>query len=40
MANLNVIEAIRFYVKRMIQDCGDNMKVFVMDKDTVGYNKS
>ena len=24
MANLNVIEAVRFYIRRMIEDCHDN----------------
>ncbi|CAF0758458.1 unnamed protein product [Rotaria sp. Silwood1] len=34
MANLNVIEAVRFYIMRMIEDCGQNIKGFVMDKET------
>ncbi|CAF4133670.1 unnamed protein product [Rotaria socialis] len=34
MANLNVIEAVRFYVRRMIEDCHDNIKGLIMDKET------
>ncbi|CAF3854650.1 unnamed protein product [Rotaria sp. Silwood2] len=34
MANLNVIEAVRLYIMRMIEDCGQNIKGFVMDKET------
>lgn len=35
MANLNVIEAVRFYINRMISDCGQSIKGLVMDKETV-----
>jgi hypothetical protein len=35
MTNLNVIEAVRFYINRMIEDCGPSIKGLVMDKETV-----
>ena len=35
MSNLNVVEAIRSYVNRMIDDCGPTAKGLVMDKETV-----
>ncbi|CAF0966223.1 unnamed protein product [Adineta steineri] len=34
MTNLNVIEAVRFYINRMIDDCGQSIKGLVMDKET------
>ena len=35
MANLNLIEAVRTYINRMIDACGPCMKSLVMDKETV-----
>ena len=35
MANINVVEAVRSYVNRMIEDCGPTIKGLVMDKETV-----
>jgi hypothetical protein len=35
MTNINVIEAVRFYINRMIEDCGPTIKGLVMDKETV-----
>ena len=35
MTNLNVIEATRFYINRMIEDAGQSVKGLVMDKETV-----
>ena len=35
MANINVIEAVRSYINRMIEDCGPTIKGLVMDKETV-----
>ncbi|CAF0866345.1 unnamed protein product [Adineta ricciae] len=34
MTNLNVIEATRFYINRMIEDAGQSVKGLVMDKET------
>lgn len=39
MSNINVIEAVRSYINRMIEDCGPTVKGLVMDKETVGENK-
>ncbi len=38
MTNINVIEAIRSYINRMIEDCGPTIKGLVMDKETVCNN--
>jgi hypothetical protein len=35
MTTVNLIEVVRLYIDRMIEDCGKNMKAFVMDKETV-----
>jgi len=35
MTNLNLIEAARFYINRMIEDCGPSAKGLIMDKETV-----
>ena len=35
MTNINVIEAVRSYINRMIEDCGSAIKGLVMDKETV-----
>ena len=35
MTNINVIEAVRSYINRMIEDCGPTIKGLVMDKETV-----
>ena len=35
MSNLNVVEAVRSYINRMIDDCGPSAKGLVMDKETV-----
>ncbi|CAF0811095.1 unnamed protein product [Adineta ricciae] len=34
MTNINVIEAVRSYINRMIEDCGSTIKGLVMDKET------
>ncbi|CAF0981042.1 unnamed protein product [Adineta steineri] len=34
MTNINVIEAVRSYINRMIEDCGPTIKGLVMDKET------
>jgi hypothetical protein len=39
MSNINVIEAVRSYINRMIEDCGPTVKGLVMDKETVGEDK-
>jgi hypothetical protein len=39
MTNINVIEAVRFYINRMIEDCGPTIKGLVMDKETVFFIK-
>ena len=35
MTTVNLIELIRFYIDRMIQDCGETIKAIIMDKETV-----
>lgn len=35
MSNINVLELVRFYIDRMIGDCGAGIKGIVMDKETV-----
>ncbi len=35
MTNINLIEAVRSYINRMIEDCGPTIKGLVMDKETV-----
>lgn len=35
MTNLNVIDAVRFYISRMIEECGQGMKALILDKETV-----
>jgi hypothetical protein len=35
MANLNIIEAVRFYINQMVKDCDANIRALVMDKETV-----
>jgi hypothetical protein len=32
---MNVIVAIRFYIKKMIDDSGNGMKILLLDKETV-----
>jgi hypothetical protein len=39
MTNLNLIEAVRFYIDRMIEDCGQCAKGLIMDKETVCHKK-
>jgi hypothetical protein len=39
MTNLNVLEAIRFYINQLIDDSGQSMKVLIMDKETVCETK-
>ncbi|CAF0871393.1 unnamed protein product [Rotaria sordida] len=34
MTNINLIEAVRSYINRMIEDCGPTIKGLVMDKET------
>jgi hypothetical protein len=40
MTNINVIEAVRSYINRMIEDCGPAIKGLVMDKETVINNNN
>jgi hypothetical protein len=35
MANVNLIEVVRCYIDRMIEDCGQSIKALIMDKETV-----
>ncbi len=40
MANHNLIEVLRCYINRMIEDCGPTVKGLIMDKETVCDPKS
>lgn len=35
MTSVNLFENVRFYINRMIDECGQTPKALVMDKETV-----
>jgi vacuolar protein sorting-associated protein 45 len=40
MTTINLIELVRFYIDGMIKDCGQTIKGFIMDKETVCDTKT
>lgn len=40
MTSINLLELVRIYIDRMIDDCGPCIKGFVMDKETVRDEKA
>ncbi len=34
---MDVIAALKFYLNRMVDECGHGMKVLLMDRETVCY---
>lgn len=39
MTSINLLQLVRIYIDRMIDDCGPCIKGFVMDKETVRDEK-
>ena len=36
---MNVVNAIRFYIKKMTDESGSGMKILLLDQDTVNFNE-